>query len=218
MTRIEQRLYPRWGKRLLDLSLTLPILTVAAPFLALLALTVRLFHGTGVIFRQPRPGLRGVPFILFKFRTMTDARDASGELLPDAQRLTPFGRLMRRASLDEWPEFVNVLKGEMSLVGPRPLLLQYLSLYTPEQMRRHDVLPGITGWAQVNGRNALNWEEKFALDTWYVDHQSLGLDLKILAMTVWQVLSLKDVSQPGHATAEYFQGTPHQLEDSADPL
>lgn len=194
------------GKRLLDLVLTLPALVVLAPVLALLALLVRLKLGAPVLFRQQRPGLGGKPFTIYKFRTMTDARDAQGNLLPDAQRLTAFGRFLRSSSLDELPELWNVLKGDMSLVGPRPLLMQYLSRYTPQQARRHEVWPGITGWAQVNGRNALRWEEKFALDVWYVDHQSLWLDAKILGMTVWQVFKREGINQPGQATMEEFLG------------
>jgi lipopolysaccharide/colanic/teichoic acid biosynthesis glycosyltransferase len=209
-----KRLYQRVGKCLLDLSLTIPALVVCAPLLALVALLLHLHYGAGVVFRQQRAGRHGVPFTLLKFRTMTNACDARGHLLPDAQRLTSFGRFLRSTSLDELPEFINVLKGDMSLVGPRPLLLQYLRLYTPEQMRRHEVRPGITGWAQVNGRNALSWEQKFALDTWYVEHQSLWLDLKILAMTVWKVCRFEGISQPGCATAEYFQGTSQTLEDT----
>jgi sugar transferase EpsL len=187
--------------------MTVLALLCLAPVLALVALLVRLKLGAPLLFRQQRPGLHGKPFTLYKFRTMTDARDAQGRRLPDAERLTPFGRFLRSTSLDELPELFNVLKGEMSLVGPRPLLMRYLDRYTPEQARRHAVKPGITGWAQVNGRNALTWEEKFALDVWYVDHQSLWLDVKILAMTVWQVLKREGISQPGHATMEEFRGT-----------
>lgn len=160
-----------------------------------------------MLFRQMRPGLHGEPFTLYKFRTMTDARDADGNLLPDAQRLTRFGRFLRSTSLDELPELWNVLKGDMSLVGPRPLLMQYLERYTPEQKRRHEVRPGITGWAQVNGRNAITWEEKFALDVWYVDNQSLWLDLRILMLTVWKVLRREAISQAGNATMTEFMGT-----------
>jgi len=174
--------------------------------MGLIALAVRLRLGVPVLFRQRRPGLHGQPFTLLKFRTMTGARDAAGNLLPDAERLTPLGRFLRATSLDELPELLNVLKGEMSLVGPRPLLLEYLTRYTPEQARRHDVRPGITGWAQVNGRNALSWEHKFALDVWYVDHVSLGLDLKILVLTALRVLARQGISQPGHATMEEFLG------------
>ena len=178
-----------------------------APLLGLIALLVRLTIGTPVLFRQRRPGLHGEPFTIYKFRTMNNARDAQGNLLPDADRLTPLGRFLRSTSLDELPELFNVLKGEMSLVGPRPLLMKYLDRYTPEQMRRHEVKPGITGWAQVNGRNALTWEQKFALDVWYVDNWSLWLDLKIIALTVWKILIREGISQPGQATMEEFMGS-----------
>ena len=200
-------MYRRYGKRVLDLAITLPTLVLLSPALALVALAVRLKLGSPVLFCQKRPGLRGTPFLLRKLRTMTDARDAGGERLPDAQRLTPFGKMLRSTSLDELPELLNVLRGEMSLVGPRPLLMQYLERYSPEQMRRHDVLPGITGWAQVNGRNALTWERKFALDVWYVDHLSLWLDLKILALTLWKTVRREGISQEGQATAEEFRGS-----------
>jgi len=199
--------YFRYGKRLLDLALTLPVMVLLSPALALIALLVRLNLGSPVLFRQLRPGLNGKSFSLYKFRTMTGARDALGSSLPDADRLTSFGRFLRGTSLDELPELLNVLKGEMSLVGPRPLLMQYLQRYTPEQMRRHDAKPGITGWAQVNGRNALTWEQKFALDVWYVDKQSLRLDLKIIAITVWKTVRREGINQPGQATAEEFKGT-----------
>ncbi len=195
-------------KRLFDLLVTLPALLVLAPFLLLLALLIRIRLGAPILFRQQRPGLRGRPFTLYKFRTMTGARDAQGHLLPDAERLTAFGRFLRNFSLDELPGLFNVLKGDMSLVGPRPLLMQYLDRYTPEQARRHEVRPGITGWAQVNGRNALTWEEKFVLDVWYVDHPSLWLDVKILARTAWQVLKREGISQSGHATMPEFVGSP----------
>jgi lipopolysaccharide/colanic/teichoic acid biosynthesis glycosyltransferase len=193
-------------KRLFDLVLTIPGLVLISPLLLLLALLVWLYHGWPVLFRQPRPGYRGQPFEIYKFRTMTDARDPQGSLLPDSQRLTRLGRFLRSTSLDELPELFNVLRGEMSLVGPRPLLMQYLERYSPEQARRHHVLPGITGWAQVNGRNALTWEDKFRLDVWYVDHWSLGLDLKILFLTFWKWSRREGISQPGHATAEEFKG------------
>ena len=194
-------------KRLFDLLVTLPALLVLAPFLLVLALLVRLKLGTPVFFRQPRPGLHGKLFTLYKFRTMTDARDAEGNLLPDAERLTRFGSFLRQTSLDELPELFNVLRGEMSLVGPRPLLVEYLPRYTPEQARRHDARPGITGWAQVNGRNALTWEAKFVLDVWYVDHASLWLDLKIIVLTVWKLLTREGISHPGEATMAEFTGT-----------
>jgi lipopolysaccharide/colanic/teichoic acid biosynthesis glycosyltransferase len=166
--------------------------------------------GLPILFRQQRPGLHGKPFTLLKFRTMTDARDAQGNLLPDAERLTPFGSFLRRTSLDELPAFFNVLRGDMSLMGPRPLLMAYLDRYTPEQARRHEVRPGITGWAQVNGRNAITWEQKFVLDVWYVDNWSLWLDLKILFLTGWKVLRREGISQEGHATMPEFLGA---LED-----
>ncbi len=199
--------YRGLGKRLLDLCVTVPLLILLSPLLGIVALLVRFQLGSPVLFRQQRPGLHGRPFVLYKFRTMTDARDEQGHLLPDSDRLTPFGRFLRSTSLDELPELWNVLKGEMSLVGPRPLLMRYLDRYTPEQMRRHDVKPGITGWAQVNGRNALTWEKKFELDVWYVDHLSLGLDLKILALTFWKTLKREGISQPGQATMEEFIGS-----------
>jgi sugar transferase EpsL len=201
-------LYSTGLKRLFDLLVTIPALLFLAPFLLALALLVRLKLGAPVLFRQPRPGLHGKPFTLYKFRTMTDARDAQGHLLPDAERLTSFGRFLRSYSLDELPEFFNVFKGEMSMVGPRPLLMQYLPRYTPEQARRHEVKPGITGWAQVNGRNALTWEAKFALDVWYVEHASLWLDLKIIALTVWKILTREGISHPGEATMAEFTGSP----------
>lgn len=194
-------------KRGLDLAVILLSAPLWIPVAGAVAVMVRLFLGRPVLFRQQRPGLRGEPFTLLKFRTMTDARDEDGNLLPDEDRLTPFGRFLRRTSLDELPELINVVKGEMSLVGPRPLLMEYLDRYTPEQARRHEVRPGITGWAQVNGRNALSWEEKFDLDVWYVDHASLWIDLKILALTAWKVLRGDGVSQPGRATMEEFMGT-----------
>lgn len=197
-------LYRRWGKRLFDLMLTIPVLVVLAPLLVMIALLVRFKLGSVVLFRQRRPGLHGEPFTIYKFRTMTDGRDAQGNLLPDAERLAPFGRFLRSTSLDELPELFNVLKGEMSLVGPRPLLTQYLERYTTEQMCRHGVKPGLTGWAQVNGRNDITWEQKFAFDVWYVEHQSLGLDMKILFLTVWKILKREGINQPGQATAQEF--------------
>ena len=178
-----------------------------APLLLLVATSVRLRMGSPVLFRQPRPGRHGKPFDLIKFRTMTNQRDARGAYLGDAQRLTRTGRLLRSTSLDELPELWNVLRGEMSLVGPRPLLLDYLPLYTPEQARRHEVLPGITGLAQVKGRNAISWEEKFAWDVWYVDHLSLGLDLRILLQTVRQALRREGISPPGGEIMPRFVGT-----------
>ncbi len=195
-------------KRLFDLLIAIAGLMLLSPVLLLIALLVLIAHGQPILFRQQRPGYKGRPFWIYKFRTMTDARDADGNLLPDAERLTPLGRFLRATSLDELPELFNVLRGEMSLVGPRPLLMEYLERYTPEQARRHEVLPGITGWAQVNGRNAITWEDKFRLDVWYVDHWSFWLDIKILLITLWKVITGEGVSQPGHATTERFMGSP----------
>jgi sugar transferase EpsL len=197
------------SKRLLDLVIASLGLVILSPFMLIVAVLVRILLGAPVIFRQVRPGYREKPFQLYKFRTMTDARDASGRLLPDGERLRPFGRFLRALSLDEWPELVNVLRGEMSLVGPRPLLMDYLPLYDEEQHRRHEVLPGITGWAQVHGRNALDWPARFALDAWYVDHWSFWLDVRILFMTLWKVVVREGISQPGQATTEYFTGNRH---------
>ena len=198
-------MYRRFGKRLLDLSLTLPALILLSPMLALVTIMVRLRLGSPVLYRQQRPGLHGQPFTIIKFRTMTDSLDAEGNLLPDKDRLTSFGRFLRSTSLDELPELINVVRGDMSIVGPRPLLVKYLDRYTPTQMRRHEVLPGITGWAQVNGRNAISWAEKFALDVWYVDHLSLRLDLQIIALTLWKSLRREGISQAGQATMEEFK-------------
>jgi sugar transferase EpsL len=193
-------------KRAIDVVFANCGLVVLGPVFVMLILLVRLSIGSPVFFRQQRPGLKGAPFLLYKFRTMTDARDAQDRLLPDSERLTSVGRFLRSTSLDELPELWNVLKGDMSLVGPRPLLMQYLDRYTPEQMRRHEVKPGITGWAQINGRNALTWEEKFAHDVWYVDHASFWLDVKILTLTVGKIFRREGISQPGHATAQEFLG------------
>jgi len=199
-----------FAKRLFDLVVSSLALIVLSPFIALTAVVVRIGLGSPVLFTQVRPGYRGKLFTIYKFRTMKDLRDAQGHLLPDAERLTRLGRFLRASSLDEWPELINILRGDMSMVGPRPLLVAYLDRYTPEQARRHDVLPGITGWAQVNGRNALTWEEKFALDVWYVDHWSLGLDLRILLMTVGKVLKRESVNAPGQATMSEFMGSPSE--------
>lgn len=194
-------------KRCFDVCVAALALAVLAIPLLLLGLLVRVKLGKPVLFSQVRPGMHGKPFRMIKFRTMTDALGADGALLPDAQRLTSLGRFLRATSLDELPELWNVLKGDMSLVGPRPLLMEYLPLYTPQQARRHEVRPGITGWAQVNGRNALSWEEKFAHDVWYVDHASVLLDIRILWMTVRKVLVRDGISAPGDATMPVFQGT-----------
>ncbi len=193
-------------KRLFDLVTVIVAAPLWVPVLLVLAVLVRGKLGAPVFFRQKRPGRDERIFELVKFRTMTDERDATGALKPDAERLTAFGRWLRGTSLDELPELWNVLKGEMSLVGPRPLLVQYLERYSPEQRRRHAVPPGLTGWAQINGRNAISWEEKFALDVWYVDHRSLALDVKILFRTVWQVVRREGISAPGDATMPEFRG------------
>ncbi|BBI32097.1 sugar transferase [Cohnella abietis] len=193
-------------KRAFDLAVSVPALIVLSPVYLLTALLVRLKLGSPVLFKQERPGLYGKPFHVFKFRTMTDKRDASGQLLPDGVRLTAFGQLLRRLSLDELPQLLNVVKGDMSLVGPRPLLMEYLDLYTSDQARRHDVRPGITGWAQVNGRNAISWEEKFRLDCWYVDRQSFLLDLRIVMLTALKVVRREGIAQEGHATVGKFTG------------
>ena len=187
-----------------DIVVSAVALTVLAPVMGLIALLVWRTMGRPVLFRHVRPGLHGKPFVMYKFRTMRDLRDAEGNLLPDEARLTPFGRWLRTTSLDELPELVNVLRGEMSLVGPRPLLMEYLERYTPEQARRHEVKPGITGWAQIHGRNNLSWEERLRLDVWYVDHWSLWLDLKILWRTLWMVLRREGISAQGHATMPRF--------------
>ena len=194
-------------KRLFDLLVTALGLAIILPVMLLLFLLVWIFLGTPILFRQLRPGYKGRPFITYKFRTMTNHTGPDGNLLPDAERLTPFGRFLRSTSLDDLPQLFNVLRGEMSLVGPRPLLMQYLKRYTPEQMRRHDMLPGMTGWAQIHGRNTLDWEQKFRMDVWYVDNWSLWLDLKILALTPWKVFKREGISQPGHVTAEEFKGS-----------
>lgn len=193
-------------KRLFDIVVSASALVLLSPLFLILAILIRRRFGAPVLFRQVRPGKHAHPFTMVKFRTMTDARGPDGTLLHDADRIMPFGRFLRATSLDELPELWNVLKGDMSLVGPRPLLMDYVPLYSPEQARRHDVPPGITGWAQVNGRNALSWEEKFALDTWYVDNRSFWLDLKILALTIAKVASRSGISAKGEATMPRFKG------------
>jgi lipopolysaccharide/colanic/teichoic acid biosynthesis glycosyltransferase len=195
------------AKRLLDVSLASISLLIFLPLLLLLAATIRIVLGRPVLFTQQRPGIHGRPFQLVKFRTMSDEKDNQGRLLPDSKRLTKFGKLIRASSLDELPELWNVLRGEMSLVGPRPLLMEYMALYTPEQRRRHEVRPGITGWAQVNGRNSLSWEERFALDVWYVDNRSLRLDLRIMLLTVRKVIAREGISAAGEATMSKFRGS-----------
>lgn len=197
-------------KRLFDVIVSGVLLLLFSPVLILVLILVRLFIGSPVLFVQERPGLRGKPFSVIKFRTMTDALDVFGEPLPDSDRLTSLGIWLRRLSLDELPQLVNVLKGDMSLVGPRPLLMEYLPLYSPEQARRHDVRPGITGWAQVNGRNAIDWDKRLELDVWYVDHASFSLDLHILAATFLKVIARHGVSAPGEATVSKFRGSARQ--------
>lgn len=202
-----QQGWRRFVKRMADALCAAAGLAILWPALAAVALAIRLTMGSPVLFRQERPGKYGRPFMLLKFRTMTDAIDKQNQLLPDGERLTGLGRFLRACSLDELPQLWNVLLGEMSLVGPRPLLMRYLERYTPAQLRRHEVSPGITGWAQINGRNALTWDEKFALDTWYVDHWSLLLDARILAATLGKVLRRHGVSNQNHATMPEFFGT-----------
>lgn len=192
------------AKRVFDVVVTVVTAPVWGVLLSAVALMVRVLDGAPVLFRQTRPGRRGEPFELLKFRSMSDERNPSGELLSDGERISRLGAFLRKTSLDELPELLNVLRGDMSLVGPRPLLMEYLDRYTPEQLRRHDVPPGITGWAQVNGRNALTWDEKFALDLWYVDNHSIALDIKILLKTVGQVVSREGISAEGHATMPKF--------------
>jgi len=196
--------YYLFGKYFMDMVLTIPALIILSPVILIVALGVRFRLGSPVIFKQTRPGLHGRPFSIYKFRTMTDASGKDGKLLSDAERLTRFGQFLRSTSLDELPALLNVLKGDMSLVGPRPLLMQYLGRYTPEQGRRHDVKPGITGWAQINGRNAITWEEKFKLDVWYVDNRSLWLDIKIIFLTIWKIFRCENINQAGQATMEEF--------------
>ncbi len=218
-------MFPRgvpFSKRCMDLGLTVPGIILISPLMLLLALVVRIKLGKPVLFKQRRPGFQETLFDIYKFRTMTDQKDELGNFLSDEIRLTSLGRFLRAASLDELPELINVLRGEMSLVGPRPLLIQYLQRYSPEQRRRHDVLPGITGWAQINGRNALTWEQKFQLDIWYVDHWSLWLDIKILILNFWKVLKREGINQPGFATSEEFMGSenlhriPNEVQDHAE--
>jgi sugar transferase EpsL len=194
-------------KRIMDFTFGSFLIIATSPLMLLSILIVRIKLGSPIIFKQERPGLYGKPFYLYKFRTMTDQRDTLGNLLPDSVRLTRVGQLLRKYSLDELPQLINVLKGDISLVGPRPLLMEYLPLYSEEQAIRHHVRPGITGWAQVNGRNAISWEEKFQLDVWYVQNHSLFLDLKILWLTVVKVIRSEGINQPGNVTMEPFKGT-----------
>lgn len=193
-------------KRLFDLILTIPGLFFISPLLLITGILVYLKLGSPVLYKQERPGYKNKLFFIYKFRTMTDEKDDTGNLKPDKKRLIPLGKFLRTYSIDELPELINVLRGEMSLVGPRPLLTQYLDRYSKEQIRRHDVLPGMTGWAQVNGRNAITWEDKFKYDVWYVDHWSLWLDIQIMWKTFWKVLRREGISQVGHISAEEFKG------------
>jgi sugar transferase EpsL len=195
-----------FSKRLFDIIFSLLAIFLLFPILLLTALLIRLLIGTPIFFTQQRPGYKGRPFYIYKFRTMTNRLDSSGNLLPDSQRLTSLGHFLRAFSLDELPELFNILRGDMSFVGPRPLLMQYLPLYSTEQARRHDVIPGLTGWAQVNGRNAITWPDKFKYDIWYVDHWSFWLDIKIIFMTAVKVFKREGISQEGQATTEYFKG------------
>ncbi|MFM1651926.1 sugar transferase [Brevibacillus sp. B_LB10_24] len=199
-------------KRCFDLVFAGLLLLLTLPVLLAVALLIRWKLGWPVLFKQQRPGLHGKPFTIYKFRTMTSQTDADGRLLTDEQRLTPFGQWLRRFSIDELPQLFNVLKGELSLVGPRPLLMEYMPLYTPRQARRHEVRPGITGWAQINGRNAITWEEKFELDVWYVDHQSFCLDVKILCLTLVKVFDPRGISEDGCATVQDFTGSRNHQE------
>ena len=201
-------------KRLFDVISSTAGLIVISPLLVVLAVLVRLKLGSPILFCQQRPGLGGKAFVIYKFRTMTDQRDASGNLLPDEQRLPAFGRFLRSTSFDELPELLNVLKGDMSIVGPRPLMMKYLSRYATEQVRRHEVKPGITGWAQINGRNAISWEDKFKLDVWYVDNWTLWLDVKIILKSIWMVVTKQGITQQGRATMDEFMGTQQKTASS----
>jgi len=194
-------------KRIFDLLVSTISLLILSPLLLFIALAILLFNGLPILFHQLRPGYKGRSFVIYKFRTMTDEFDSQGRLLPDENRLKRFGQFLRVTSLDELPELINVFKGDMSVVGPRPLLMQYLTRYTHEQARRHDVLPGITGWAQINGRNAITWEDKFKYDVWYVDHWNFWLDMKIIAETIWKVMLREGINEPGHISAGEFMGT-----------
>ncbi len=195
-----------FSKRLFDLSFALIALVILSPIILVIAILVRFIIGTPILFKQQRPGYKGRPFFIYKFRTMTNRATRDGSLLPDAERLTRFGHLLRSLSLDELPELFNILRGEMSFVGPRPLLMEYLPLYSPEQARRHEVVPGLTGWAQVNGRNTVGWPARFKMDIWYVDHWSFWLDIRIIFLTVWKVISREGINQEGQSTVEYFKG------------
>jgi lipopolysaccharide/colanic/teichoic acid biosynthesis glycosyltransferase len=203
-------------KRLLDIVFSVAGLVLLSPLLILLTAATRFKLGSPVLFRQQRPGLGGKGFVTYKFRTMTNQRDAAGRLLPDEQRLPAFGRFLRSTSLDELPELFNVLKGDMSIVGPRPLMMKYLGRYTPEQARRHEVKPGITGWAQINGRNVISWEEKFKLDVWYVDNWNIWLDIKIILKSIWMMITRQGITQDGRATVDEFMGAEGNLRHTED--
>ena len=195
-----------FSKRLFDLTFALITLVILSPIILVTAILVRIFIGTPILFKQQRPGYKGYPFFIYKFRSMTNRFARDGSLLPDAERLTRFGRLLRSLSLDELPELFNIVRGEMSFVGPRPLLMEYLPLYSPKQARRHDVVPGLTGWAQVNGRNAVDWPTRFNMDVWYVDNWSFWLDLRIIFLTLWKVITRDGINQKGQSTVQHFKG------------
>jgi len=195
-----------FSKRLFDLTFALIALVILSPIILVTAILVRIFIGTPILFKQQRPGYKGHPFFIYKFRSMANRFARDGSLLSDAERLTHFGRLLRSLSLDELPELFNIVRGEMSFVGPRPLLIEYLPLYSPEQARRHDVVPGLTGWAQVNGRNAVDWPTRFNMDVWYVDNWSFWLDLRIIFLTLWKVITRDGINQKGQSTVEHFKG------------
>jgi lipopolysaccharide/colanic/teichoic acid biosynthesis glycosyltransferase len=196
-----------FNKRIFDLLISTLALLILSPLLLIITMVIFLSSGKAILFRQSRPGYKGRPFTIYKFRTMIDEFDSEGKLLPDEERVNKFGNFLRATSLDELPELFNIFKGDMSIVGPRPLLMQYLSRYTPEQARRHDVLPGMTGWAQINGRNAITWEDKFMYDVWYVDNWSFWFDMKIIAETIWKVLKQEGINEPGHISATEFMGS-----------
>lgn len=198
--------YKKFGKRIFDISISIFALIILSPILIMIALLVRIFLGKPVIFAQIRPGLNAKPFVIYKFRSMNNKKDVHGTLLPDSERITSFGQFLRNTSIDELPELINVIKGDMSLVGPRPLIMEYLERYSPFQARRHEIRPGITGWAQINGRNAISWEQKFKYDVWYVDNCTFFLDLKIMLLTILKTGKREGISQPGRATSDPFLG------------
>jgi sugar transferase EpsL len=205
-------LYMRYLKRAFDLLLAVLIMLFIWPLLLLIFMLLLFSIGKPVLFKQKRPGYKGQPFVIYKFRTMTNEKNSSGELLPDENRITWVGQILRSLSLDELPEIFNVIKGDMSIVGPRPLLMQYIGRYSPEQARRHDVFPGITGWAQINGRNDISWEEKFKLDVWYVDNLSFKMDVRIILLTFWRVICREGINREGYATAPEFMGSQPETE------